>query len=175
MREIRISGTDLAAEDGTRVGSLEVTVDDVAIDDRSFASIAGSLASVEISLGDGSPVSVTSVEISGPSAVVVAIASLDAAAASELIRAALSDAGVGLDDVRLVDDGVEVTLLGQRGETPLAVADGGLVIPSILGIGPIPIVVPGADDAWRIVAVRVQPGGLEVEATVDAGRLLARA
>jgi hypothetical protein len=173
VSEIRMDGADLAADD-LRIGTMDVTARGVRIDDHSFAEVAGSLSSIEVPMFDGAPVTIDSVTLSGPSDAVAATASLDAANAATLIRTTLADVGVDPGTVTLVDGGIAIEVFGQPVQVALAVDDGALVIPPMLGLGPIPIIAPGADDPWRITALEVTPDGLVIEATVDAVSFLAR-
>lgn len=169
--EIRISGSNLAT-DGATIGALDITVRGVGIADRAFDSIVGSLGAIDVVDGDGSTIRVESVALSGPSGAVEAVAHVDAAQSQRLLLAALADAGYVLDGLRLVDGGVEAVILGQSVLVAPVVLDGGLYVPSIVGGGSIPVVVPAAGDAWRITAAAVSRSGLTIEAIVDSGRIL---
>jgi len=57
-------------------------------------------------------------------------------------------------------------------ELGLAVADGALIIPDVLGAGPMELVVPQPDDPWRLREARVGPAGMELEAVVDVDALV---
>ena len=172
VREIRISGADLAS-DGVLVGLLDVTLQGVSIGDHGFVDAGGSLEAVDVGLPDGSSIRVSSVALSGPSTAVTALASLDPAEAARLIEAALADAGLQLDAVTLVDGGFALNVFGQRAEVGLVVIDGALVVPSLLGLSSVPVLQPQPGDAWRVIKVSVDPGGLQIEARVDVARLIA--
>jgi hypothetical protein len=171
VREIRISGTDLAGE-GVLVGSLDLVIQAVAIQGHGFQGVAGGMAAVDVALADGRSVRVRSVTLSGPSTAIAARVTLDPSEAVALIRAELGDAGVQVDAVELVDGGFAIDAFGQRAEVALAVVDGAIVIPSLLGLASVPVLEPQPDDAWRIVGISIDPRGLDVEARVDAGRLI---
>jgi hypothetical protein len=172
VREIRISGEDLE-RDGVVVGSLDLAIQGVSIGDQGFAGLAGGLDAVDVGLPEGTSIRVGSVELSGPSTAVHARATLEAPEAEALILAAFADAGLELDGLQLVEGGVAVDVFGTRAEVGLAVANGAIVAPSLLGLASVPVLQPQPGDAWRVVGLSVEPGGLEIDATVDAGRLMA--
>jgi hypothetical protein len=172
VREIRISGADLE-RDGVLVGALDLTIQGASIDAHGFANLAGSLEAVDVGLPDGSSVRVRSVTLMGPSTAVEAGAFVEAGEAAALIRAAFADAGLEPEAIELVDGGVAIGVLGQRAEVALAVIDGAIVAPSLLGLTSVPVIQPRPGDAWRLIGLSVDPTGLEIQASVDAGQLIA--
>lgn len=172
VSEIRISGTDLAA-DGVEIGSLEVTVRRVGIGARDFKALDGRLSDVRVPLDIGPSVPVGRIKLSGPSTDVRATATLDAASAAELVRTALSDVGIAVDGVELIDGGVAVSILGRQADVGIAVVDGALVVPAFLGATSVSIISPKSGDPWRITAFSASPAGFDIEASVDAEGTLA--
>lgn len=173
VSEIRISGANLE-RDGASVGALDLTVRGAGLGDREFERVEGSLATIAVAGQDGRPIRVRSVLLGGPSRAVVAKAGVDPADAVALIGAALADAGFRVDSIQLVDGGAAIGALGREAIVIPTVADGGIYVPAVLGSSPIPIIVPEPGDAWRISTVTVSPRGLDIEASVDAQRLLGR-
>jgi hypothetical protein len=169
--EIRISGSDLATS-GATIGSLDVTAQGVGLDAREFQSVAGSLGSIDVTNDAGARIRLQSISLAGPSGAVVARAHLDAAQTMSLTRAALANAGYELGALELVEGGVAFELLGERLIVVPAVMDGGLHVPSVMGMESIPVMVPAVGDAWRITTARFSPTGLEIEALVDVRPLL---
>lgn len=172
VRAIRISGAELEG-DGVLVGSLDLTLQGVSIGDHGFADVAGSLEAVDVGLPDGTSVRVRSVTLSGPSTAVTARARLDPSEASSLLVTALADAGLQLDAVQLIDGGVAISIFGQQAEVALAVVDGAIVVPSLLGLSSVPVLQPEPGDAWRVVALSVGPAGIEIDTRVDVARMIA--
>jgi hypothetical protein len=169
--EIRISGTDLAA-DGIEIGSLDVAVRMVGIGARDFTALDGRLSDVRVPLDVGPSVPVGEIKLSGPSTDVRATATLDAAAAAELVGSALSDVGIAVDGVELIDGGVAVSLGGRQADLGIVVVDGALVVPSFLGATSVSLISPKSGDPWRITAFSASPVGFDIEASVDAGALV---
>ena len=54
---------------------------------------------------------------------------------------------------------------------PLAVQDGALVVPDLLGGGPLELLAPLPDDAWHLTGASITTDGMDIDATVDVGRL----
>jgi len=169
--EIRISGEHLTRGE-TTVASLDLDVRDVGIGDHAFASVAGGLRGVGILLADGTPLTIESVDLSGPSSEVSALAHLDRAATLAFITWVFADAGIAPEGLGLEDGGISVTLFEQQVTLAIGAQDGALVIPDVLGAGPFELVVPQPDDAWRITGASINGVGLDIQASVDVTRLL---
>lgn len=170
--EIRISGTDLQGE-GATIGSLAITVTGVGIGDHAFASIEGTLRSVEVSLGGGDTLEVDQIALSGGSPSVAAAATFDRDGGIAFIERAIDAQGVAVTGVELIDGGVAFVIFEQRVEVALGVEDGVLVVPDLLGAGSLELLAPEPGDPWRLTGVSITPGGLQLDALVDAAELLA--
>jgi hypothetical protein len=168
---IHVSGANLDA-DGPTIGSLDLEVKQVSARDHSFRAIAGSLTNVEVESFDGSPVIIERIDLSGPSERVEAVAHLDERASVALVGSAFADAGLAVDGIELTDGAVAITLFGQRADLPLAVDDGALVLPNVLGTGELVLLQPEPDDPWRLSGVTVAATGMTVVATFDANGVL---
>lgn len=170
---IHMAGTELRRGDAT-IGAFDVTMVDVATSGAAFRHVAGTVAAIDIPLDDGTALTVDQVSLDGPSADTTAIATLDHAAAIQLIESALADGGVDAGDVELGSGTVAFQVFGTRAEVPIGVENGAIVLVNPFGTGSYAVVTPAAGDPWRFTGVSVTPGGMTIDASVDAGRLLAR-
>jgi hypothetical protein len=170
--EIRISGENLEQDDVT-IGKLDVTVRGVRLDDHSFAGIDGGLTGVAVPFLDFEPLLVGRMALAGGSDELTATASLDHDAALAFITRSFSEQGVQATGIELIEGGVSVVIFEQRVDLAIAVADGALVIPDVLGTGPLELLAPFPEDPWRLTGVTASFGGLEIVAAVDAGALIA--
>ena len=170
--EIRISGKDLRDEDhDIPIGSVDVTFDGVGIGDHAFAAATGSLDAVTLPLGDATLI-VRRVVLAGPSTALTATAHLDRQAAIAFIQHAFDEQGVDIGDVDLATGGISFVAFEQQVQVPLAVADGALVVPDMLGAGTLELLAPAEGDAWRLTGATITTGGMDLVASVDATALL---
>jgi hypothetical protein len=171
VSEIRVSGTNLE-RDGSTIESLDVTVHTVGIGDHAFQETSGGLDGVSILDVDGALIGVDRIALSGPSTGVTATATMDRAAALAFIEHAFATQGVAVSGVELASDGLVIVVFDQRVEVPVGVEDGALVIPDLLGAGPLALLSPQPDDQWRLSSATISPNGLVIVASVNAEALL---
>jgi hypothetical protein len=172
VREIRISGSDLEAG-GVTIESLDVVVRDVETGgEHGFSDVSGGLDDVLVPRDDGTTVGVRRVGLAGASSAVLATVAIDPDAALTLVDRALQDAGIDPEGAELVDAGVAIRVAEQRVVLALLVVDGAIVVPAPGGTLA-PVLDPGPADPWRVLAVSVTAAGIEIDAMVDAVRLLA--
>jgi hypothetical protein len=172
VREIRVSGTNLE-RDGVTISSLDIAVQGVGIGDHDFSATTGALEGVLIPTGDGSTISVDRISLSGPSTALTAKAHLDRVAALAFVQHALDSQGLVVSNLQLTNGGVSLVILDQPVELLIGIQDGALVIPDLLGGGPLDLLAPFADDPWRLTAATVTTAGMDIEAAVDARAILA--
>jgi hypothetical protein len=172
VSEIRVSGTNLG-RDGVSIESLDVTAHGVGIGDHAFAETTGGLQGVSIPTDDGSVINVDRITLSGPSKALTAVAHLDRAGAVAFIQHALEVQGVAVTGLELTSGGIALVIFEQRVELQVGVQDGALVIPDMLGGGPLELLTPFPDDPWRLSSATLTTAGMDIDATVDASRLLA--
>ena len=172
VRAIRVSGERLVAGDAT-IGSLDLTARRVGLLSRDVADVTGSIEDLTIALEGGRSVTMASVDLSGPPSDVTAIATVAPAGAASLVAATLADAGLAIDGIALTDEGFELELLGQRTTVSPTVVDGAVVLPSMMGSDPVPILAQADGDPWRITALTTSATGLQVEASIDVAGYLA--
>jgi hypothetical protein len=174
--EIHISGKNLAVtgpDAGVTIGKLDVTVRQVSIGDHAFRAVSGGLDDVSFPMSNDLPLTIFRVDLTGASSAVTGEAQFAPNEAIAFITRSFADAGVQVEDVQLEDGAVSLMVFGQRVELGIGVEDGALVVPDALGAGPITLLEPGPDDQWRLTGASVTPGGLEIDAVVNAAVLLA--
>jgi hypothetical protein len=169
---IHVTGTDLDG-DGPSIAALDITVEGASTSDRSFLDIDGVVRSLAVESFDGTPLTIDSIDLSGASGDVVAVANLDDRAGVALVGGAFADAGLAVEGIELVDGGVAFSVLGQRVQLALGVDQGALVLPDVLGLGPLTLLEPGIDDPWRLSSVTVTASGMTIVADIDADGVLA--
>ena len=162
---IRIAGADLQAE-GADIANLDVTITDASTSTHEFRALSGRLQGVSLPFVQTSTLVIDTVELSGTSGDVEAVARLDLRAALALIGNAFADAGIAVDSLELTDGGSAMGLFDQRAVVPIGADAGARVIPDGAG-GELVIVAPGPDDRWRITGVAVTPGEMEVHVSLD--------
>jgi hypothetical protein len=168
---IRVRGTNLKRGDVT-IGALDVTVRDAATSGQAFRSIDGTLSAVAVPSGDGTPLTIDEIDLSGPSAATTASATLDHDAAVRLIESAFADAGIDVSGIELGTGTVAFKAFGSRVEVPVRVENGAIAVVDPFGTGSLELVKPRPDDGWRFTGVTVTEGGMTIDAIVDAGKLL---
>lgn len=168
---IHVTGTALKAE-GANIGDLDMTVTDVSTTDRTFRSVAGRLADVELPFVQATTLVITSIDLDGPFGDVDAVANLDVRASLALIGSAFADAGIPVEQLELVDGGAALSMLGQRVEVQVAIDQGALVLADVGGAGPLVIVEPGPDDPWRLTGVRATTSGFAIDVALEPEGML---
>jgi hypothetical protein len=174
--DIRVRGSNLAvrgADAGVTIGKLDVSVRHVSIGNHAFQAVSGGLDDVSFPMSSGLPLTIFHIDLTGASSAVTGEAQFRPDEAVAFITRSFADAGVHVEDVQLEDGAVSVMVFGQRIELGIGVQDGALVVPDAVGGGPITLLEPGPDDQWRLTGASVTPGGLEIDAVVNAAVVLA--
>ena len=162
---VRVTGAGLQAE-GADIALLDLTLTDVSTSTRTFREVSGRLTGVSLPFVQTSTLIVDTIELSGASGDLKAIARFDLRSALALIGNAFADAGIAVDSLELTDGGAAMVLFNQRVEVPIGADAGALAIPEVLG-GELVIVAPGPDDRWRITGAGVTPSGMEVHVSLE--------
>jgi hypothetical protein len=173
--QIHVTGSKLVltgANSGVTIGKLDVTVSDVSIGDHAFAAVSGGLDDVTFPMSNGLPLTIGRVDLTGSSTAVTGAAQFGPKETIAFVTRSFADAGVQIDGIELEDGDVAVMVFGQRVELGIGAQDGALVVPDALGGGPITLLAPGPDDPWRLTGASVTPGGLEIDAVMNAAALL---
>ncbi len=171
--QVRIRSTN-ASFRGVNAASLDVTMDAVALVDRTWTGLHGTLKGVRVVSSGGRSVGIPLVELSSSGGEIRATMTLAAPDVEAAVTAAV-EAGVGITPSAVVlsaPDRVQVDLGGQRIAGRLAVRDDGallLVPPEGAALQPVTLLSPGPDVAFRVRSFRVVGGGLTVVAAIGAG------
>ncbi len=158
---------------GLRAQSLDVTLHDVDVATRSFASIEGTLQGASVPESGGGRFSVAEVDISGPTSAAVTTLHLQPADVVAMVLAA--DRSVGADvpvGVELVPpSGLSLTFAGRQEAATLAIgADGSLLMRA--GSLSTTLARPGPDLPLQLRTVAVNASDLVVTGAMDARNLL---
>lgn len=165
IERIRVTGAGLEAE-GAQIAGLDLTLTDVSTSTRTFRAISGRLSGVALPFVQSSTLVIDTIELSGASDSIGAVARLDPRATLAVIGNAFADSGIAVESLELADGGIAMVLFGQRVAVPVAAEDGALVLPDVGG-GPLVVVEPGPDDRWRIAGVTMSPTGMDVVISFD--------
>ena len=165
---VRVEGTNVQIGRAT-VGQLDLTLGDVSFFDRSFGSVDGQLDDVALAAG-GMSASADEVQLTGPAGDATATGRFDSQQSEDMIKAAARRVGVPLDEARLVDGGLHLTVAGIEVGAGISVEGGALILRPAIG-PPILLLQPATSDPWRLEEAYVSPSGITVRGTVDAARL----
>jgi hypothetical protein len=164
-QSVHVEGDDVGVPHGV-VGHVDVTLDDVSLSDRTFASVSGTLTDVKIN-APGGPVTVGTVNLDGPSRRMHAMGILSATESRKLVRDVASDAGIQVDNVQLQNGTVTLENGSQTVNASLRVAGNALVLDQP-GRASTVLVAPAPSEKWQISSVDVSPAGIRVGLDVDA-------
>ena len=160
-------GIDVAP---AQVGHLRLALGDASYFDRSFATISGEMSDVSVSVGRDT-VSATSINVAGPADAAIVTARMAAPEVERLVRLATSRNGLDLDDVRVSDAGVRVTLRGVQADGRLVVHGGALLLEPGFG-GAVVLLQPSPSDPWSLTDAWFSDQGLNVSAIVNVRRIV---
>ncbi len=152
------------------IGRVDVTLTDVSVPDRSFASISGTLDDVRVTGPGGLALVVQTIDLEGPAEATRATGSMDRTGSEALVREIAGQAGVQLDEVTLGEGSLTVEQDGRATEAQLRVAGDALILDAEEA-DPVVLLAPAPSESWRLKDVRVTPDGMVVELTVDAREL----
>ena len=152
------------------VGTLELTLGDVSIFDRTWRTVDGEITNISVTTG-GETIRVGSVRVIGEANAAAATARLSATETESLIRFAAQREGLALDSVRLTNEGVRVSVQGVEAQARLEVRGGALVLFPGSGDGGVPLLQPAPSDPWQLEEVWISDNGLNVRGVVDTTRL----
>lgn len=171
-RSLHISATGVDLSPAT-IGTLELTLGDVSLFDRTWRTVDGEIADISLTSG-GDTVSVGSVRVTGDATAANATAHMTVAESEALIRFAAKREGLVLDRVQFSSDGVRVTIGGIEAQARLEVRGGALVLFPGTGEGGVPLLQAAPSDAFQLEEAWISDGGLNVRGRVDTTRLAAQ-
>ena len=160
------SGVDASP---ARIGRIDLAIGEASYSDRSFKTVNGTLDDVSVTV-NGTDVHIGNISVDGPASAADAVAHLSATDTDRLIHLAGERAGLKIDDVRIGDSGVTVTISGVDANARLNVSGGALVLEPGVG-GSIVLLQPAPSDPWSLKEAWVTADGLNVRATVDIASL----
>jgi hypothetical protein len=170
---IRVQATD-ASYRGLLIGTVDVTLHDVALVDRTAGSIDGTLTTVQFTAADGTPITVASIGLSGSGTAVDATIALSPAQIRTIAATAVERTiGTVPTKVTLVAPDRATVVVGGRSVSGRLVVDagGGLVFQpaGTTGpvAGPIDLIRPGPDVPLRLRSISVGPSGATVGGSID--------
>lgn len=152
------------------IGSLELTLGDVSLFDRTWRTVDGEITGISLTTG-GDTISVGSVRVTGETTAASATARLSAAETESLIRFAAEREGLMVQRVQLSNEGVRVTIAGVEAQARLEVRGGALVLFPGTGDGGVPLLQPAPSDAWQLKEAWISDNGLNVRGVVDTMRI----
>jgi hypothetical protein len=169
---VRIETLDAHWQD-LRAATLDLTLDDVSLGSRSFATIKGSLTGVQLTT-DGPTITSPRVTLTGSSSDASATIGVAAQTVSMLaLDAAERTIGTRPTKVSLgPPDKITLVVNGQPIAGRLVVDAGGALVALVQGVGSVRLFGPGTGDPFTLTSVTVSPdGSLVLAARVDLGSL----
>jgi hypothetical protein len=165
---IDLSGSNLD-EPNARIGSLQLTLRDVTLLDRTFADADGLLNGVELQLGTGAPVLIGEVRLTGSSSSLEARLFIGAPAAESAIRSRLLEAGLPVQAVHLGRGRVDLSVAGQTVPASLHLTATALILDAGPPIGSVDVLSAPVGGEWRLASVEVTEQGVQLTVTISLG------
>ncbi|HLX35677.1 MAG TPA: hypothetical protein VKR30_10610 [Candidatus Limnocylindrales bacterium] len=165
---IAIGGANVTEPNAT-ISLVDITLADVSILDRTFASATGTLTGVSVDLSDGSPIQLTSVAVSGSSSSLQTAVDLTAAEASIALRDRLRAAGIPADSVQLVRGGVDIVVAGRTIPARVVVTAGSVSLDAGPPYPAVTVFSAPAGGDWTIGSVDVSATGIRVTVAISLG------
>jgi hypothetical protein len=169
---VRVQTKDAQWND-LRAATLDLTLDDVSLGSRSFASIKGRLTGVQMTSA-GTTLSSGLVTLTGSSTKATATISVAPGAVSALaMDAAERTTGTRPSKVTLSPPDKLALIVGDTAVAGrLAIDSGGALVALVQGVGTVQLLAPDARNPFTFTSVTVTPdGGLTLGARVDLGSL----
>ena len=163
-RQVTVSATNVEMAPA-KVGSINVTLGNVNFLDRSFETVSGELEDVQLTLGKDT-VSADYATVDGPAGAATVTARFAAAQVAQLLTIAAAHNGLKLDDVRVSDSGVTVTVHGISARAQVIVSAGALLLDPGLGVTVV-LLQPTRNDPWSLTDAWFSTNGLNLSGTVD--------
>jgi hypothetical protein len=151
------------------VAGLDLTLGGVDLFDRTFETISGNVRDVDLTAG-GLALHVERVDIDGPARSADVAGYFGPQQSLELIRQAARRMDLAIDDVRLVDGAVRLSLAGFETNADVSVDGGALVLRPDLGPRML-LLQPAPSDPWRLTGAEISRDGLTVRGVVDVAAL----
>lgn len=148
---------------GMQIGSLEMTLTDVSLMDRSAANVAGQLLGVTVPDVAGSPLGLAAINLSGGGKAVdatTAIAAVDARALVAHEVASATGLALPVTAVRLTaPNKVVIRTTSLNATATLSVDAAGDLVATLPSIGPVTVLRAGQDVPIRMTSITVDSAG----------------
>jgi hypothetical protein len=168
-RQVTLNATNVELG-GATILELNLTLGGVAFFDRTFDTVSGELARVQLTLGDNVATAAT-VTVDGPADAAAITAHFTPDQVAQLLTVAAAHNGLTLDQVTVTDSGVRVTVRGIEADAQLSVQGGALLIDPGVG-GALVLFQPAARDPWRLTDVWFSANGMNLAGTVDVAQIV---
>ncbi|MEP7159044.1 MAG: hypothetical protein ABI797_06425 [Chloroflexota bacterium] len=167
-RQVTLVATDVDASPA-RIGQFRLSLGNASYFDRSFETISGEVNFVSVSIGNDI-VSAESIRVDGPAEAAGVTARLSETEVEKLIRVSAGRAGVSIDDVRLTEAGVFVTVRGFETVARLDVRGGALLLEA--AGQQVVLIDPARNDPWSLQEAWISDQGLNLRGTVNVRRIV---
>jgi hypothetical protein len=168
-RQVTVSATNVDLAPAT-IGSFRVALGNVSFFDRTYETVSGELDDVRLTLSNDT-VDASTASIDGPADAATVTAHFAAPQVEQLITIAAAHNGLTLDQVRVTDSGVRVTLHGIEADARLLVRGGALLLDPGLG-GAVVLLQPAPSDSWRLTDAWFSDRGFNLAGTVDVAQIV---
>jgi hypothetical protein len=168
---VRVQGQDVALQ-GLTIGDADVTLRDVALFERTFQAVDGTLERVRVPVTNGPVVTIASIDLDGPADAVAATGKLDAEEAAEVIREATEQAGVRIDEATLGDGVIRLRRGDLSIDAVLSVRNGSLILDPNGGLPSVVLMKSTGNDPWQLDRVTVTSAGLAISGILDVRDLI---
>jgi hypothetical protein len=167
-RQVTLTATNVDLGQG-QAGSLQLSLGGVSFFDRSFDTVSGSLTDVALTVGNN-VISANDATVSGPAGAATITASFAASQVAHLLTVMAAHNGLTLDDVKVTDSGVLVTIHGVTANAQLNVTGGALLLNT--PVGDVVLLQPTKKDSWRLTDVWFTADGMNLAGTVDVNEIV---
>jgi hypothetical protein len=166
--KIRLTSSQVSVDD-LHAATIDVTLNDVALVDRTFGTVDGTLTGVRVPAPTGDAITVETVTLQGESTAASATMTISQAEAERVAEAQLKGAVVKL----AAPDKVTITLNGKTEPGRLVVKNGSLmVIPDSSALPSLTIIAAGKGNPFQLTSASVGASTITLVGTIDLQSLL---
>jgi hypothetical protein len=166
--KIRLTSSQVSVGD-LHAATIDVTLNDVALLDRTFATVEGTLTGVRVPAPTGAAITIETVTLEGESTAATATMTIAQTEAERVAEAQLKGAVVKF----AAPDKVTITLNGKTEPGRLVVKSGSLmVVPNSSALPSLTIIEGGKDNPFQLKSVSVGASTITLVGTMDLQSLL---
>ena len=171
--KIQLTATD-ASVGGLYAASIDVTLSDVELIDRTFASVKGTLTGVRVPAPNGDPVTIDAVSVAGVGTAADATLTMSTAAAESLAASQIKSQIGTTATVKLsAPNIVTITINGHAAPGRLAVRSGELLmVPDSTALPTVTMIGAGHGNPFTFTSVRVGANTVTLDGSIDLQSLL---